>query len=81
LNWKAYVCLSISNTLAVIDLSSGVLSLQITVGVAPFDVVLSPDGATAYVSNLGGRFPMSGELVAESRSGQLHPRRSGHLSF
>ena len=54
---KAYVCLSIRNTLAVVDLSSGSVSRQISVGIAPWDVVLSPDGNTAYVSDWGGRLP------------------------
>jgi YVTN family beta-propeller protein len=36
------------------------------VGVAPWDVALSPDGATAYVSDWGGRLPVSGDLTATS---------------
>ena len=64
--YKAYVCLSVKNTLAVVDLSSGAVSRQISVGIAPWDVVLSPDGSTAYVSDWGGRFPVSGDLTAPS---------------
>jgi len=63
---KAYVCLSISNTLAVVDLSAGTVSRQIRVGIAPWDVVLSADGNTAYVSDWGGRPPANGELTAAS---------------
>ena len=62
----AYVCLSVSNSLAVVDLESGRLTNEIAVGVAPFDVALSPDGATAYVSNLGGRRANKGEVTAKS---------------
>jgi len=62
----AYVCLSISNTLAVVNLSSGSVVRQINVGIAPWDVVLSPDGNTAYVSDWGGRFPQPGDLTAPS---------------
>jgi autotransporter-associated beta strand protein/YVTN family beta-propeller protein len=63
---KAYVCLSIRNTLAVVDLSTGSVSRQINVGIAPWDVVLSPDGNTAYASDWGGRLPVSGDLTATS---------------
>ena len=63
---KAYVCLSINNTLAVVNLASGTVSQQINVGIAPWNVVLSPDGNTAYVSDWGGRFPRGGDLTATS---------------
>jgi autotransporter-associated beta strand protein/YVTN family beta-propeller protein len=63
---KAYVCLSINNTLAVVDLASGTISRQINVGVAPWDVALSPDGNLAYVSDWGGRLPRGGDLTATS---------------
>jgi len=62
----AYVCLSINNTLAVVDLSSGTLNRQINVSIAPWDVVLSPAGNTAYVSDWGGRLPTGGDLTATS---------------
>jgi autotransporter-associated beta strand protein/YVTN family beta-propeller protein len=62
----AYVCLSILNTLAVVDLPTGTVSSQISVGIAPWDVALSPDGNTAYVSDWGGRLPVSGDLTATS---------------
>ncbi|MEO6182644.1 MAG: immunoglobulin domain-containing protein, partial [Verrucomicrobiota bacterium] len=57
---KAYVCLSIANKLAVVNLASGTVTQQVTVGIAPWDVALSPDGNTAYVSDWGGRFPVGG---------------------
>lgn len=63
---RAYVCLSIANNLAVVDLVSGTVLQQIRVGIAPWDVVLSPDGTTAYVSDWGGRFPAAGDLTASS---------------
>ena len=63
---RAYVCLSILNRLAVIDLLAGTLSNQINVGIAPWDVVLSPDETKAYVSDWGGRFPKAGDLTASS---------------
>jgi YVTN family beta-propeller protein len=63
---KAYVCLSIKNTLAEVNLAAGTLARQIPVGIAPWNVVLSPEGDTAYVSDWGGRFPLSGDLTATS---------------
>jgi YVTN family beta-propeller protein len=63
---QAYVCLSIKNKLAVVNLAAGTVSRQIPVGIAPWNVVLSPDGNTAYVSDWGGRFPLGGELTATS---------------
>ena len=63
---KAYVCLSTLNRLAVVDLLTGSVTRQINVGIAPWDVVLSPDGAKAYVSDWGGRFPQAGDLTAPS---------------
>jgi len=62
----AYVCLSRNNTLGVVDLVKGELVSQIDVGVAPFTVVLSADGASAYVSNWGGRRAKEGEKTADS---------------
>lgn len=63
---QAYVCLSIANKLAVVDLTTGAVSQQINVGIAPWDVVLSPDGNTAYVSDWGGRYPTRGDLTMTS---------------
>ncbi len=62
----AYVCLSRNNSLAIVNLDSGKLFNQIPVGVAPFDVVLSPNAEQAYVSNWGGRHPKTGERTAKS---------------
>jgi YVTN family beta-propeller protein len=68
---KAFVCLSIANKLAVVDLSAGTIRSQIRVGVAPWDVVLSPDETTAWVSDWGGRFPVAGDLSALSAGTQV----------
>jgi YVTN family beta-propeller protein len=53
----AYVALCINNSVAIVDLAAGKVAAEVKVGVAPFDVALSPDGSTAYVSNWGGRRP------------------------
>ena len=39
---------------------------QINVGIAPWGVAISKDGATAYVSNWGGRPPLGGDLKGVS---------------
>jgi autotransporter-associated beta strand protein/YVTN family beta-propeller protein len=63
---KAYVCLSVLNQLAVVSLASGTVLQQINVGIAPWDVILSADGNTAYVSDWGGRLPTGADLTATS---------------
>jgi YVTN family beta-propeller protein len=62
----ACVCLSINNTLAVVDLTRAAQTAEIPVGVAPYAVVLSPDEHLAYVSNWGGRRAKKGEKTAKS---------------
>lgn len=68
----AYVCLSRNNALGIVDLREGRLVREIPTGIAPFDVLLSADGNTAYVSNWGGRRPRPGERTA-STSGTETP--------
>lgn len=62
----AYVCLSRSNAVCALDISSGKPIRQIPVGVAPYDIVLAPDGMSAWVSNWGGRMPLEGERTEMS---------------
>lgn len=61
---RALVCASRGNELVVIDLASGQVRERIDVGIAPFDVVVSPDGTRAFVSNWGGRRPAEAEDAA-----------------
>ncbi|MBT7098234.1 YncE family protein, partial [Candidatus Poribacteria bacterium] len=61
---EGYVCVSRANTLGVFT-SAGLVE-EIDVGVAPYDVALSPDRGTAYVSNWGGRRPAADDLTAPS---------------
>jgi YVTN family beta-propeller protein len=60
---KLYVALNGANTLGVIDTSTDTLTQQIPVGNAPRQVVISPDGTTAYVSNEGGHPANHGEFT------------------
>jgi YVTN family beta-propeller protein len=63
---RALVCLSMTNSLAVVDLLAGRMIAEIPTGMAPYDVVASSDGKTAYVSNWGGRRPREGDKTADS---------------
>jgi len=61
-----YVTLSRNNTLATVDMVNGKMTREIPVGVAPYDVILSVDEQTAYVSDWGGRHPERYERSATS---------------
>ena len=50
----------------IVDLDAGKVTAQIPTGVCPFDVLLSADGQTAYVSNFGGRRARKGEHAEPS---------------
>jgi len=60
----AVVPLTANDALAVIEAEAGRSVRLIPLGVAPFAAVLSPDGAVAYVSNVGGTQPASGQRSA-----------------
>ncbi len=63
---RLYAVLNRANELAEIATDSGKILRRIAVGVAPYGVLLSADGRTAYVSNWGGRRPRKGDAVAFS---------------
>jgi YVTN family beta-propeller protein len=60
----AVLPLSANDALAVFDADSGKLLKTIPLGVLPVAAVISPDGAVAYVSVLGGRKPRGSERAA-----------------
>lgn len=62
----AYVALSRSNSLAVIDADARTITRRIDVGVAPFGVVSSKARGKIYVANRGGRRPGANDVVAPS---------------
>ncbi len=62
----ALVCLSKRNALGVVDLGNGKVLREVAVGVAPYEVAVSSDGKTAYVTNMGGRRAKKGERTANS---------------
>lgn len=63
---RLLVCTSRRNQLDTVILADGTVSPPIDVGVAPFDVAVSPDGSRAYVSCWGGSRPGEGEATAPS---------------
>ena len=60
----AYVVLDNNNTLTKIDLTAAtpVEGAEVRVGNVPENVVISPDGKTAYVSNEAGRIAKAGDF-------------------
>ncbi len=64
---RLYIAGNLSNTLLELDTATGQILRRIDVGVEPYDVVLV--GATAYVSNWGGRRPAATDLVGPAGHG------------
>jgi YVTN family beta-propeller protein len=60
----AVVALPANDALAVLDAANGALIYTVPLGVLPVGAVVARDGSTAYVSNLGGPKPASGERAA-----------------
>lgn len=63
---RLLVCTSRRNQLDLVILADGTVAPPIDVGIAPFDVVVAPDGSRAYVSCWGGRRPAEGDATAPS---------------
>ena len=66
---RLFVTLSRSNSLAVIKLADKSVQ-EISVGMAPYGVVLTSD-SKAYVTNWGGRRPVAGESTYNSSGSQV----------
>ncbi|HEY2848887.1 MAG TPA: bifunctional YncE family protein/alkaline phosphatase family protein [Gemmatimonadaceae bacterium] len=60
----AIVALPANDALAVLDADDATLLDTIPLGVLPVGAVISSDGSTAYVTNLGGSKPKNGERAA-----------------
>jgi YVTN family beta-propeller protein len=60
----AYVALSRNNTLGIVNLKTKQLESQISVGIAPYTVLMHEN--IAYVSNWGGRQPVNGDKTGPS---------------
>ena len=74
-----YVALNRNNTIGIVNLNTKRLEKQITVGVAPYAVVIKMD--KAYVTNWGGRRPDSNDMThASSGSPVVIDQRTGIAS-
>jgi YVTN family beta-propeller protein len=62
----AVVCMALFNQLGIVDLETGEVTQQTDTGLAPYDVVLSPDEKLAYVSNWAGRRVKEGDKTAKT---------------
>jgi hypothetical protein len=63
---RLYVGVSISNAVAVYDLTKNETLGFVPTGLAPYRILLSPDGKTLYTANRGGRAAQEGEPSATS---------------
>src|SRR4051812_18555747 len=61
----AVVPLTVEDRLTIIDADAGTPIAAVPLGVAPIAAVVSPDGATAYVTNLGGNRPGANDRAAQ----------------
>ena len=61
---RIVVPLPFNGQLAILDGETGALEGTVPLGVSPFGAAVSADGATAWVSNWGGRIPKPGEPSA-----------------
>lgn len=64
---RLYVALNLANAVGEVDLATGKLVRKIAVGSAPYDVALV--GETLYVSNWGGRRPVTGDVTGPAGRG------------
>ena len=67
----AVVPLTVEDRLTIVDADSGTPLAAIALGVAPIAAVISPDGATAYVTNLAGNKPGANDRAVQQC---CHPR-------
>ena len=77
----AVLPLTAEDRLAVLDAERGTLLRTVPLGVAPIAAVVSRDGATAYVTNLGGEPPRQGQRAAtqccRARAGRVRVDERG----
>ncbi|MFL5613357.1 MAG: alkaline phosphatase family protein [Gemmatimonadaceae bacterium] len=61
----AVVPLTVEDRLTILDADAGATLATVALGVAPIAAVISSDGATAYVTNLGGAKPEPGDRAVK----------------
>ncbi len=67
----AFVAFSRSNSLAVVDARARRLLREVEVGMAPHGVAVAAKAGQIFVSNRGGRRPVSGDTLAPSSGAQV----------
>ncbi|MBI5281578.1 MAG: bifunctional YncE family protein/alkaline phosphatase family protein [Candidatus Solibacter usitatus] len=67
----AYVAMSRSNTLAVMDAATREVRKEIAVGMAPFFVAVAEEAGKVFVSNRGGRRPAAGDTLAPTSGSKI----------
>ncbi len=68
-NGIAVVPVTANNKVAVVELESGTVRGFLETGIAPFGAVVNQAGTVAWVSNWGGRKPVSGERTMRAGMG------------
>jgi DNA-binding beta-propeller fold protein YncE len=68
---RLYAALSISNAVVVYDLAKDEAVGLVPTGLAPYRILLSPDGTTLYTANRGGRAARENEPVADSAGSKV----------
>jgi YVTN family beta-propeller protein len=63
---QAYIAFSRNNTLAVIDVETRQVTREVEVGLAPFSVAVTSNGARIFVTNRAGRRPTAADTTAPS---------------
>ena len=78
---RLYAAIGIGNAISVVDLATKQAGPLIPTGIAPYRIVLSPDGKTLYCANRGGRAPHAGEASAPSAGTEVRidPRTDAAL--
>lgn len=74
---RAYVALSRSNQVAVLDLVAKKVVSSFPVDICPFDVAVSPDESEVWVSCWGGEPPEKGEKSQDSAGTEVEIEDSG----
>jgi DNA-binding beta-propeller fold protein YncE len=68
---RLYAALAIRNAVAVLDLPSTKTIGLVPVGVAPYNIALSPDGGTLFVANRGGEAAPKNDSESAPSAGTL----------
>lgn len=68
---RALIARSLPNDVVLVHLASGKIEARIPAGTCPYSIAVSKDGATAFVSNYGGRRPVKGDKTEKSAGSEV----------